>query len=195
MKLIKVSLVRNKVLNCQTSTLFKIQLFSSSNFNLFANVIRRSLIKNSFFGIKIVDLLFFVSPGWKDSSRFHLVNEFLDLEEVFPSMMEIYNNFNKINFYSCNFIKNDKFLGIIDFCGKGLVKVSDIRLPKFIKVFPPDLNLFSVLSSKLKCKVKIEKQNFNKVIFFEVISDLTKTSLENFFYSLYLLNKDFKNFI
>nr|YP_007517051.2 RNA polymerase alpha subunit [Euglena viridis]AEY70823.2 RNA polymerase alpha subunit [Euglena viridis] len=158
MKIIRISILKNKFVVNECYGLLKIYLFGDKELNFLGNFIRRSLLKD-FSGLRVGELAFFISNNYKKSFPiYQRIHEFLNLEEIAESLSQTYLNFKDIDIrVRDKFIFNDKF-GILKASGINSFFSQDIIFSKDVTIIRPSHFLFSLLSSKINLKVilKIE---------------------------------------
>ena len=115
------------------------------------------MLKNNFYllvGLSVENNQFFISF---DKKNFFPVNKFMEVEEIFPSMLNVFSNLDSIQFKS-KLKKNfeSSAWAVINYSGTGEVFANQIKLSKGFKVYNRDLKLFDVFSSDLYIKIIFE---------------------------------------
>lgn len=107
------------------------------------------------FGITNISL--FISKGSPDFSLYHSVNEFLDIEEVSPSIDKVFANLRGLIFkVKRHFTHKKSIFTSFKVIGKGTRIASDIPLPDGFEVIQHSNPLFSVLSNSVNLKFILE---------------------------------------
>jgi hypothetical protein len=96
--------------------------------------------------------MFFVSL---DKKNFCSINKFMEVEEIFPSMLDISSTLNSLQFKS-KLKLNKPFWGIINNYGKGEIFSDQIRLSKGVTIYSKKIKLFDVFSSDIFVKIILE---------------------------------------
>nr|YP_010700424.1 RNA polymerase subunit alpha [Phacus arnoldii]WCH63539.1 RNA polymerase subunit alpha [Phacus arnoldii] len=110
MKLLKIKLVKVYKTQNLFYNLFKLESVKSSEARILGNLIRRNLIKNTFF--KITDLLFFIKNTSVSCSKYKLIKEYFPLEEIREDLPQVISNFKNILFFSKNVYSNVEFASV-----------------------------------------------------------------------------------
>lgn len=103
----------------------------------------------------VLEKKFFLSY---DKKNYFPLDEFFEVEEIYPSFMTISSNLDSIQLKSRVYKKSKKqfFWGVINYFGKGYILSKNIKVSKFLSVTKKDLFLGKVLSSKICLKVLLK---------------------------------------
>lgn len=94
----------------------------------------------------------------KKSKKYNYINEFINMEEVKEPTSNIINNFKQLLFKNHKTLINNNLIIKLDFDNISEVTSQIIKIPKFlkIKILQSKLNIFNLISKKIKIKVLLK---------------------------------------
>lgn len=116
-----------------------------------------NIIIDLIYGWRISNVNFFINSKNNEFSLYHKVHEFVNLEEVIESGVQIYSNFKRVSFrnsYYPSFKKQFSILKSDNF--KKVFQAKDIIIPKDLMIINLNHDLFSCISSKINFKAILE---------------------------------------
>lgn len=97
---------------------------------------------------------FFISRNFVKSSKFHLIHEFSEFEEIRESLLNIYSNLKSVRFEFIPYASQKKhFFAILNCFEAKNYFAKDMLASSDLKIVNPDVYLLNKISSKINLKV------------------------------------------
>lgn len=112
-----------------------------------------------FYGLRFSNISVFLAKNNFRISSFQKINEFSELEEITESMLEVFSNFKKVNFFLKDPVvtnSNKRYFALLEAFRPKIYMEEDIFFPKNIKLINNNSKLFTLSSFKLKIRVVLE---------------------------------------
>nr|YP_010700150.1 RNA polymerase subunit alpha [Euglena agilis]WCH63296.1 RNA polymerase subunit alpha [Euglena agilis] len=163
MKYFRISILRNRVISDHCLTFFKVCPNNCNNIAFNGNRIRRSLLQNLvrknylLNSIVVTNISFFISNNRSKVNRFHMIHEFLNLEEVNESLLEISSNLKRLRFKFLSDNCQKKFFFAVLNCFHTKNYFSEnIMFSSELKLVNKEIYLLNKISSQINLKILIK---------------------------------------
>nr|Q8SL88.1 RecName: Full=DNA-directed RNA polymerase subunit alpha; Short=PEP; AltName: Full=Plastid-encoded RNA polymerase subunit alpha; Short=RNA polymerase subunit alpha [Euglena stellata]AAL83366.1 RNA polymerase alpha subunit [Euglena stellata] len=211
MKLFKISLIKNYFIEGSSYGLFNFDLQDFSNCDRVAwgNLLRRTLLKD-LEGLRFGNSSIFISRSFSKIPYYHRVNEYSDIEQVNPSLLQVFSNFRNLHIFSSKPFYRKTSYSMIKVLTSRSYFSKDILLPNNLYVVNPDVQLFEFLSKRYKLRIiseickgsgksfsPIKKVNYvvegipYASLLLEIYTDLRANALSSLLATLRLINPKF----
>nr|AKL82385.1 RNA polymerase alpha subunit [Euglena gracilis var. bacillaris] len=146
MKYLKIYVLRSRLLKDGNLAFFKVKNLQFFDKNFFVTEIRR-----------ITNVMFFVTNNLKNTSTFHVVHNFLGLEELKQSLLEITKKFKLLRFKLCSkSYQGNKFFAVLNAFEVKDFLSGDIIFPPHLKLLNSRELLFTKISFNITLKILLK---------------------------------------